>query len=77
MSPASSRLERNRTMPMHTEPCENCSCHGPPDPEMCDVEQWIADGDDWREFAFPCAWRPAKLCYSFARYRDINGEFNS
>lgn len=54
---------------LHSEPCISCSFHhGCMDPEAEQVEQWIAEGEDWREHAFRCAWRPEKLCYSFSKY---------
>lgn len=49
---------------IHAAPCKRCpSAHYPADPEAIDMKSWpIAEQ---HAHAFPCAWRPAKLCKGY------------
>ena len=53
-----------RPTEIHESPCERCpSAHFPPDPEALDMRQWPRRLQV--EAAFPCAWRPEKLCKGY------------
>jgi hypothetical protein len=53
-----------RPTEIHAEPCEHCpSAHHPPDPEALDMRAWPRHLQV--AAAFPCAWRPTKLCKGY------------
>ena len=49
---------------IHATPCALCpSAHYPPSEEVEDIHTWPRDLQI--ESAFPCAWRPEKLCRGY------------
>jgi hypothetical protein len=51
-------------MEVHRNPCAHCpSAHHPPDPEALDLLQ--APRAEQVQHAFPCGWRPHKLCKGY------------
>lgn len=56
--------DERETILIHDEPCRNCpSAHYPPDPEARDIMEWPEA--ERLKTAFPCAWRPDKLCRGY------------
>lgn len=60
-----------RPREIHASPCKNCpSAHFPPDAECVEIKE-CHDRASQVESAFPCAWRPEKLCKGYCDYLNI------